>query len=198
VGGAEEVEVDVRILAATNRDLGEAVRRGAFREDLYHRLHVIELRVPPLRERPEDIPHLADHFREEFNRRHALAVEAFAPDALDALYRHAWPGNVRELRNVVERAMLMAGGPKVESRHLTLGDLPRPERPGPPRIDGLTPRQERILSLARERGGVTNGEIVTSESISARTALREAQRLVDRGLLIRVGRRRGAVYRPGA
>jgi DNA-binding NtrC family response regulator len=196
VGGTDAVDIDVRILAASNRDLAEAVRRGEFREDLYHRLHVIELRVPPLRERREDIPELIDHFRQTFNAAHGLKVEAFAPDALDALYHHPWPGNVRELKNVVERTMLMAEGDTVERRRLALPEAPATPRPAAA-VDGLTPRQERILAFARGRGGVTNGEIVKEESVSARTALREVQRLVDRGLLVRVGRRRGAIYRPG-
>jgi len=196
VGSADAVDIDVRILAASNRDLEEAVRRGAFREDLYHRLHVVELRVPPLRERREDIPYLIDHFRQVFNRVHGLHVDAFAPDALDALYSYPWPGNVRELRNVVERTMLMRAGSTVERAHLALPVVPALEPPVVPSIDGLTPRQERILKLARKHGGVTNGDIVRGETVSARTALREAQRLVDRGLLVRVGRRRGAVYRP--
>ncbi|MHC5041654.1 MAG: sigma 54-interacting transcriptional regulator [Planctomycetota bacterium] len=197
VGSSQPLDVDVRILAATNRDLGAAVRRGTFREDLYHRVHVIELRVPPLRERREDIPDLITGFRQEFNLRHGLSIEAFAPDALDALYRHVWPGNVRELRNIVERSMLLAGGPVVERRHLALPDE-QPAAEGRPvvTIEGLTPRQERVLGYARERGGVTNGEVVEAERISPRTALRELQKLVDRGLLVRVGRRRGAVYRP--
>jgi DNA-binding NtrC family response regulator len=190
------VDIDVRILAASNRDLGEAVRRGQFREDLYHRLHVIELRVPPLRERREDIPHLIDHFRQLFNASHGLRVEAFAPDALDALYSYAWPGNVRELKNIVERTMLMGTGATIERANLALPAGTPLAPPVTQGIDGLTPRQERILKLARETGGVTNGEIVRIETVSARTALREAQRLVDRGLLVRVGRRRGAIYRP--
>jgi len=196
VGSSQPLDVDVRILAATNRDLGAAVRRGTFREDLYHRVHVIELRVPPLRERREDIPGLITGFQQEFNLRHGLQIEAFAPDALDALYRHLWPGNVRELRNIVERSMLLAGGPIVERPHIALpDDAPAPDG-SPVTIEGLTPRQERVLGYARERGGVTNGEVVDAEEISARTALRELQKLVDRGLLVRVGRRRGAVYRP--
>jgi DNA-binding NtrC family response regulator/HAMP domain-containing protein len=196
VGSSQPLDVDVRILAATNRDLGAAVRRGTFREDLYHRVHVIELRVPPLRERREDIPELINGFRQEFNLRHGLQIEALAPDALDALYRHLWPGNVRELRNIVERSMLLAAGPVVERQHVALpDDWPAPDGKTVT-IEGLTPRQERVLTYARERGGVTNGEVVEAERISARTALRELQKLVDRGLLVRVGRRRGAVYRP--
>jgi len=197
VGGASPIAIDVRILAASNRDLRQAMQEGRFREDLFHRLQVIELRVPPLRERRDEIPLLLDHFRKRFNARHSLQVASFAPDALDALYRHTWPGNVRELRNVVERAMLLAGSDTVARTHLAL-----PERAesapaaGPVHPGGLTPRQERILARARQEGGVTNGDVVRYEEISARTALRELQALVDRGLLRRLGRRRGAIYRP--
>ncbi len=197
VGGVAPTAVDVRILAASNRDLRQATVEGRFREDLFHRLHVIELRVPPLRERREEIPILLDHFRKRFNARHSLQVASFAPDALDALYRHPWPGNVRELRNVVERAMLLAGSETVARSHLALPEatesVPPPAAPHP---GGLTPRQERILARARQEGGVSNGDVVESEEVSARTALRELQVLVDRGLLRRIGRRRGAIYRP--
>jgi DNA-binding NtrC family response regulator/HAMP domain-containing protein len=195
VGGSEPVEIDVRIVAATNRDLEEALRRGAFREDLYYRLRVIEIRVPPLRERREEIPHLVDAFRREFNARHGLTIEAFSPEALDALYAHAWPGNVRELRNVLERAMLLARGRVVEHSHLALprGDGATATVAVDPRI---TPRQERILTRARTTGGLANGDVVALEGISARTALRDLDALVRRGLLVRVGRRRGAIYRP--
>ena len=143
------------------------------------------------------MPRLAEQFRQDLNRRHGLHVARFTPDAIDALYRHDWPGNVRELRNVVERAMLMAGGDKVDAHHLTLPEAPdAPAQAATPGIQGLTPRQERILAAARSSGGVTNGDIVEQESVSSRTALRELQRLVERGLLVRVGRRRGATYRP--
>ncbi|MGH7162194.1 MAG: sigma 54-interacting transcriptional regulator, partial [Planctomycetota bacterium] len=196
VGGAEPIEVDVRILAATHRDLEEGLRAGAFREDLYHRLRVIEIAVPPLRERREEIPFLIDQFRQRFNRRHSLQIASFSPDALDALYAQPWPGNVRELRNVVERAMLMAPGPVVGRAHLPFPADARPEPAAAPAIEGLTPRQERILRRARQSGAVSNGDISASEGISARTALRELQALVERGLLQRVGRRRGATYRP--
>jgi predicted HTH transcriptional regulator len=97
---------------------------------------------------------------------------------------------------VVERTMLMRAGATVERAHLALPAVAASAPPAPPSIEGLTPRQERILKLAKDRGGVTNGDIVKDENVSARTALRDAQRLVDRGLLVRVGRRRGAIYRP--
>ncbi|MEM8882947.1 MAG: sigma 54-interacting transcriptional regulator [Planctomycetota bacterium] len=198
VGGTEPIEVDLRILAATNRNLDQAVRDGSFREDLFHRLHVIELRVPPLRERRDDIPQLVEHFRQQFNERHNLAVAAFRPDALDALYRYPWPGNVRQLRNVIERAMLMSGGAAVERHQL---DLPGDDEPSAASLrtsapGGLTPRQERILARARDQGAITNREVVDGEQVSARTALRDLQVLLQRGLLTRVGRKRGAVYRP--
>lgn len=194
VGGTEAISVDVRIIAATNRNLAEAVRAGTFREDLFHRVNVVELRVPALRERREDIPQLIEHFRQRFNERHGLSVAAFRPDALDALYRYPWPGNVRQLRNVIERAMLMSGGPAVERAQIELPGV-EPEAPVRKAPAGLTPRQERILDRARANGGVSNRELVESEDISARTALRELQLLVGRGLLERIGRRRGAVYR---
>ncbi|MGQ0613544.1 MAG: sigma 54-interacting transcriptional regulator [Planctomycetaceae bacterium] len=196
VGGSESVEVDLRLLAATNRSLEQAIRQGTFREDLYYRIHVIEVRVPPLRERREEIPHFVEHFRQEFNRRHGLQVAAFSPEALDALYAHAWPGNVRELRNALERAMLVAAGPTVERQHLALAAVSTPPHPSPV-VGGLTPRQERILARARLSGAIANNDVVALEGVSPRTALRELDGLVQRGLLLRQGRRRGALYRPG-
>ncbi len=108
VGQDRTTRVDVRLLAATNRDLDLEVREGRFRADLYHRLHVYPLRVPPLRERPEDVPLLAGHFLERNRRRLGLGAVRLAPDAQDALLAYAWPGNVRELENVLSRAVLRA------------------------------------------------------------------------------------------
>ncbi len=198
LGGTAPVPIDVRIITATNQRLLSMVERGDFREDLYHRLHVIELSVPSLRERREDIPGLVEHFRQQINREHQTSIEAFAPDALDSLYRHAWPGNVRELKNVIERSMLMASGATVQLPELTLKNESGQKKQAetPVHIEGLTPRQERVLAFARRNGGVSNGDVVREEDVSSRTALRELQKLVDRGLLHRVGRRRGAVYRP--
>jgi transcriptional regulator with GAF, ATPase, and Fis domain len=101
--------VDVRLLAASNRDLRAQVRAGRFREDLYYRLHVVPIRVPPLRERREDIPLLVDHFVRRESRRLKRSIESIPPETLDALRAYPWPGNVRELRNVVERALVMSG-----------------------------------------------------------------------------------------
>jgi transcriptional regulator with PAS, ATPase and Fis domain len=106
VGGSEEVSVDVRVIAATNRDLAEEVREGRFRDDLYYRLNVIEIRIPPLRERREDIPLLADHFVERIASEMGKDIAGISADALKLLIEYDWPGNVRELENVIERAIV--------------------------------------------------------------------------------------------
>jgi len=108
VGGAEQIAVDVRVIAATNRDPREAVSAGKLREDLYYRLNVFPLALPPLRERPGDIDRLASHFLSEIEAEDGIARH-FTPDALDRLRRHSWPGNVRELRNVVQRSAILGG-----------------------------------------------------------------------------------------
>jgi two-component system, NtrC family, response regulator PilR len=107
VGATEEVEVDVRVIAATNRPLETMVRERRFREDLFYRLNVIPINVPPLRDRRDDIPLLAEHFLRAFAREMGKDVTGFAPDALDRLFAYGWPGNVRELENVVERAVAL-------------------------------------------------------------------------------------------
>ncbi len=120
VGGTEDISVDVRIVAATNRDLARDVKEKKFREDLFYRLRVVPLLMPPLRERPEDIALLADFFRERFAREFRKPVSRIAPEAMTRLKGYGWPGNIRELRNVVERAMLVADGEAIEERHLLL------------------------------------------------------------------------------
>jgi transcriptional regulator with PAS, ATPase and Fis domain len=108
VGGTEEIEVNLRLIAATNRDLEAHVRSGKFRQDLYYRICVVTCTLPPLRELPTDVPVLANHFRELFNRQFKKTVESIAPEVLARLGEWQWPGNVRELRNVMERAMIFA------------------------------------------------------------------------------------------
>ena len=114
VGGSRPVRVDVRVVAATNRDLAAAVESEAFREDLFFRLAVIPLTVPPLRERREDIPPLVGHFLAQLSRETGRRPKAFAAAAVDALARYDFPGNVRELRNVVERLVIMSPGARIE------------------------------------------------------------------------------------
>jgi DNA-binding NtrC family response regulator len=118
VGGNETIPVDVRVVAATHQDLDALVRAGRFRVDLYYRLHVVALHVPPLRERREDIPILAEHFLREYAARSNRVLRGFSPRAVDALLAHPWPGNVRELENVVERAVALAPGSTVEESDL--------------------------------------------------------------------------------
>jgi len=118
VGATSDRKVDVRVVSATHRDLADMVRKGEFREDLYYRLSVLPVEVPPLRERPEDIPDLVTHFVRRYGSEFHVRVERIAPDAMEALTRYAWPGNVRELRNVVERALLMLDGEVIRPEHL--------------------------------------------------------------------------------
>ncbi|MBE1424763.1 two-component system response regulator HydG [Desulfomicrobium macestii] len=119
LGSDRSIRVDVRVLAATNRDLEAEVRDGGFREDLYYRLNVIALRVPALRERPEDIPLLARHFLHRFAERNRKSYRGFSPRVMDLMLHYDWPGNVRELENVVERAVILSPG-----EFVTENDLP--------------------------------------------------------------------------
>ena len=118
LGSARTIRVDVRVLAATHRNLEQAIDAGEFREDLYFRLSVIPIHVPPLRERPADIPVLVRHFAAQFTRENNFRPKPFSPEAVDALARHHWRGNVRELRNSIERLLVMAPGPSI-----TLADV---------------------------------------------------------------------------
>jgi two-component system response regulator HydG len=118
VGGTETIRVDVRLLAATNANLEEAIREKRFRKDLYYRLNVVTIHIPPLRERPEDIPLLADHFIRVYGARNGKAIEGLAQEVLDRFMRYAWPGNVRELENVIERAVVLGKGRLIQSDDL--------------------------------------------------------------------------------
>jgi DNA-binding NtrC family response regulator len=118
LGGRQEFTFDVRVLAATNRDPRESVKEGTLREDLYYRLNVFTIRVPPLRSRKSDVPLLAQHFIREFNTKHGTQVQALRDDSLEILKNYAWPGNVRELRNVIERAVILARGEWILPAHL--------------------------------------------------------------------------------
>jgi DNA-binding NtrC family response regulator len=139
LGGRAEQAVDVRIIAATNVDPQAAVREGKLREDLFYRLNVFEIRLPPLRDRKSDLPLLIEHFVNEYNARHGRSVAALEPRAMDLLSAYSWPGNVRELRNVLERATIVANG-----HFITTDDLPRlvditRTAPSPEPVRGLAP-----------------------------------------------------------
>jgi two-component system, NtrC family, response regulator HydG len=158
LGGTRTIRVDVRIVAATNQDLGQMVREKRFREDLYYRLNVITINVPPLRERREDIPLLAQHFLRVYAAKNNRRLEAFTDEAMRRLEAYAWPGNVRELENVVERGVVLARGAQVELRDLTeevAGATPLPEGGVLVRIG--TPLAEVEQRLLEATLRITNG-----------------------------------------
>ncbi len=149
VGDSRSIKIDVRVIAATVRNLPEEVKAGRFREDLYYRLNVLQVRLPSLRERPEDIPLLVDHFVARYNEKLGTRVRGFTADALHQLEAHAWPGNVRELENAVERAMVLADGPVID-----VVDLPeRLLEPAPPPVSEPAPAEPPVevddLSIKR-------------------------------------------------
>jgi DNA-binding NtrC family response regulator len=141
VGGNELIEVDVRVIAATNRNLERAVADGSFREDLYYRLNVIRVTLPPLRERKEDIPLLVEHFLERLEAELKRHIRV-SPEAMAALLAHAWPGNVRELRNVLERGAVVAQGEVVKPADLGL-------EPAPAREPGATSGPSTLEDMER-------------------------------------------------
>jgi two-component system response regulator HydG len=163
VGGTETIPVDVRVVAATHRDLEGMIAEGTFREDLFYRLDVVPIEIPPLRERRLDIPALAEHFRQEINAREGRAVPGFALDVMQRLCAHDWPGNVRELENLVERLVVVAG-----TRMVVMEDLPGNLRTTVVDLENatldlpetgvdlrlfLTQLEERLIAQALERTG---------------------------------------------
>ena len=120
LGGTSEIPINARIVAATNRNLEDMVREGTFREDLFYRLNVVRIRIPPLRERPDDIPVLAQAILAKYAESMGMRIKGFSPEALDALSQHPFYGNVRELENVIERAMIFADSDVIEARDLDL------------------------------------------------------------------------------
>jgi two-component system response regulator HydG len=150
VGGEETVEVDVRLVSATNRDLAGRVKEGKFREDLFYRLDVVPITLPPLRERPGDVDELARYFLGRIAPRLGRAVNDFAPEALELLRRHRWPGNVRELENVVEQALVFADGTVVRPEDLPEGLRRAPPAPALPVPEGDRSLTEILEDLERQ------------------------------------------------
>jgi two-component system NtrC family response regulator len=151
LGGTRLVTADIRVIAATNRDLGRAVQAGAFREDLFYRLQVFDIHVPPLRERKEDIPLLCEAFLEQIRAAVPAPPAGLSPEAAAAIAAHDWPGNLRELRNVLERAAILCGGGLVAPRHLVL--RPRTATPAAPLMDLRSLERGAIeQALQQERG----------------------------------------------
>ncbi len=199
LGGTRTIDVNVRIVAATNKDLEQAVAAGSFREDLYYRLNVIRLEIPPLRERRQEIPPLVDLFLRDARRRAGGGPTALTSAAMDVLFRHPWPGNVRELKNVIERCVVLCEAEEVGPEHLQLDS--GSSESGPflaPRSapnDDLNERQRRLLDYLARHGRCTNRDYYEMAGTSPRTGLRDLQDLMKRGFVVREGRRRGAVYR---
>jgi DNA-binding NtrC family response regulator len=148
LGGNEKVRADVRVIAATHRDLREEVAAGRFREDLFYRLGVVQIEIPPLRERRSDIRLLATALLSRMARQHARIVEGFTPEALEMLLAHPWPGNVRELENAIERAVVMATEHWIRPEHLQPAFAGRPRSARDPLIPGSTLAEiERVAIL---------------------------------------------------
>jgi DNA-binding NtrC family response regulator len=159
VGGNETLKVDVRIIAATNRDLDAEVAKGAFREDLFYRLNVVAVELPPLRERKGDVPALASFFLRRYAAENGRAIEGFSDEALARLGAYGWPGNVRELENVIERAVVLCNESRIEVKHLPATLVPQAEREGTPPIPGSTIQdleKYAILKTLEACGGSTS------------------------------------------
>jgi DNA-binding NtrC family response regulator len=159
VGGTQTLRVDVRVIAATNRNLLEEIGRGRFREDLYYRLNVVSLEMPALRERRTDIPALVMFFLDRYAKENGKAIEGCAPAALELLMNHGWPGNVRELENAIERAVVLSSGTTIEAKHLPAAVKPMATPTGMPVIPGATMAEiERyaIVETLKASGGSTS------------------------------------------
>ena len=170
LGGSATKRADIRVIAATNRDPRLAMERGTFREDLYYRLSVFEITLPPLRERPDDILVLAEAFLDEIGRSVGRAAAGLSKDARDSLLNHRWPGNVRELRNASERAVILCDGGLVTSEHLPIAlSAPRPRATAPsaPTPERATPSVTAPSSIPPE--GI-NLEAVEREMIESAMA----------------------------
>jgi len=196
IGGVKEIQVDVRWLAATNRNLEEAVRRGQFREDLYYRLKVITVEMPPLRQRVEDIPLLAEFFLRKFADRHGKQVHSILPEAMQCLQWYPWPGNVRQLENLIERLVVLAEEPTIRMRDLPKelasaalagGPVPGESKQSPDILDELIPlkvfREHRVKEIEEEYAvrllKYTRGNIAAAARIAG-ISVRSFYRLLDR------------------
>ena len=152
VGSNKTLKVDVRLIAATNKQLLELVKKGGFREDLYYRLNVINITVPPLRERPDDVPGLAAHFLRKYGRKMSKQIEGFSSGAMEKLINYPWPGNVRELENVVERAVILCDAEQIEARDLSITSVPPVKESGAnPSLEEM--EKDYVLRVLKEAKG---------------------------------------------
>ena len=184
VGGNQSIKADLRLVAATNRELHELVREGKFREDLYYRLNVVQIRVPPLRERKEDIPLLASAFLKEIGQRDDKPLRPLSADAMQSLMNYDWPGNVRELKGAIDSGVTLATGPQI-----TIRDLPaavrghaeslgvRPEPKGEQM--NLHDNEIWLITRALEESGGNRTEAAKKLGISRRTLHRRLKEVKD-------------------
>lgn len=179
VGSNQTLSVDVRLIAATHRDLAEEVSAGRFRQDLYYRLNVVTIDMPPLRQRREDIPQLARYFLQRYAERNRKAVQGFTPQAMDLLIHYAWPGNIRELENAVERAVVLLTGEYISERELPLAIAGTPVADVPHGDDVIQPlvevEKEAILAALEKTGG-NKTEAARQLGITRKTLLAKLSR----------------------
>ena len=213
VGGTKTLQVDARLVAASNRDLSREVEIGRFREDLYYRLKVIQIKVPPLRERRDDIPLLVHHFLQKVAKANGLPLKGVSHDALKHMYQHDWAGNVRELENVIERAVILCDGDEIRPQDLP-EELFQRQLPGistettaQAQSDsdlagegdlfpylGLNQRQVKAVNFIKKNGYITNDYYIQINRISDRHARRDLSNLVELDLVTRVGKGRSTRY----
>jgi two-component system, NtrC family, response regulator HydG len=183
LGGTRTIQVDVRIVAATNRDLSEMVKDKRFREDLYYRLNVITVRVPPLREHPEDIRLLAQHYLRVYSAKNGRKLEAFSNEAIARLESYAWPGNVRELENLIERSVLLARKDRIDAEDLPeeVMGVKRPPRDAILELVGtpLADIEERLLDETLRITGGNKTQAAELLGIDVRTVARKLERRKD-------------------
>jgi len=223
VGGSQTLKVDVRMVAASNRVIKDEVAEGRFRADLFYRLNVVNIHLPPLRERTDDIPLLINHFLAKYAQQDGRPKISIDPDALRCLLDYAWPGNVRELENVIERVVILCNGEEIRTKDLPpeirqhvevsgpagreVNAMERESRSGEkpstmPELDpgerlpqsGLRPRQMKALDFIKNHGFITNKYYSQLNDISERQALRELNEMVDSGKLSRIGKGRACRY----
>jgi diguanylate cyclase (GGDEF)-like protein len=221
VGGKDTLKVDVRIVSASNKDLKALVESGKFREDLYYRLNVVRVDLPPLRDRKEDLPLLIDHFLKEGETEgKEISIDS---ESMQMLMRHNWPGNIRELRNVVERAKIITDGSVITSDSIILdtvvegggmdggmGGMGRPAgRPGLPPPPGLTElppepyyfdlneRQRKLIEYLKTYGTIRNRDYYEIMQVSKSTGWRDIKDLIERGILLSHGKGKGSTYTLG-
>jgi DNA-binding NtrC family response regulator/GAF domain-containing protein len=198
LGSERPVQLDVRVLATTGRDLAAEVERGAFRSDLYFRLNVAQVTVPPLRLRRQALPDLVEAFVRRFNASADRPVTSVHPRVMDALHEYAWPGNLRELENRLSRACVVASGGELGPEHLDFAPSGEESELVSVAAGGqgpMTARQERLIERLGAGERIGSAEFAAAEEISSRTALRDLLDLAARGYLIREGERRGTRFR---